>query len=274
MTGVPQLARPRPLQPDVVVNGETIPAAAIAAEAQYHPAPPGKPGAAWSAAARALAVHALLLQESRRLGLAPEPRAVGAGRRETDDEALIRAVIEASVAPAPPTEADCRETYVRHPHRFRAPTLYAAAHILLPAAPEDAVARAAAATTAAVLLAELVRDSGAFDRLARAHSACSSREAGGRLGQLLAGDTVPEFEAALDRLAPGEIASEPVATRYGLHVVRLDARAEGAVLPYEQVAPRIRESLEKGAWVMAAKRLVATLIAKAEVTGVDLARAA
>ena len=29
------------------------------------------------------------------------------------------------------------------------------------------------------------------------------------------------------------------------HVNRLDARADGAVLPYEQVAPRIRESLEK-----------------------------
>ena len=102
MTDAPQLVRPRPLQPDVVVNGETISAAAIAAEAQNHPAPPGKPGAAWSAAARALAVHALLLQEARRLGLAPAPRALGAGRRETDDEALIRAVIEPRVAPAPP----------------------------------------------------------------------------------------------------------------------------------------------------------------------------
>jgi len=274
MTDAPQLVRPRPLQPDVVVNGETISAAAIAAEAQNHPAPPGKPGAAWSAAARALAVHALLLQEARRLSLAPEPRALGAGRRETDDEALIRAVIEARVAPDPPSEAACRAIHARHPDRFRAPTLYATAHILLPAAPEDAAGRSAAATTAEVLLAELVRDPGAFDRLARAHSACSSREAGGRLGQVLAGDTVPEFEAALDRLSPGQIAPEPVATRYGLHVVRLDARAEGAVLPYEQTAPRIRESLEKGAWVVAAKRLVATLIAKAEVTGVDLARAA
>jgi peptidyl-prolyl cis-trans isomerase C len=274
MTDAPQLVRPRPLQPDVVVNGETISAAAIAAEAQNHPAAPGKPGAAWSAAARALAVHALLLQEARHLSLVPEPRSLGAGRRETDDEALIRAVIEASVAPAPPTEAACRAIYTRHPDRFRAPTLYAAAHILLPAAPEDAAARSTAATSAAVLLAELVRDPGAFDRLARGHSACSSREAGGRLGQVLAGDTVPEFEAALDRLAPGEIAPEAVATCYGLHLIRLDARAEGAVLPYEQVAPRIRESLEKGAWVVAAKRLVATIIAKAEVTGVNLARAA
>ncbi len=225
------------LQPALVVNGETVPAAAIAAEAQNHPAPPGKPGLAWRAAARALAIRALLLQEASRLGLAPAPRSLGVGRRETDDEALIRAVIEARVAPDPPSEAACRATYARHPERFRAPTLYAAAHILLPVAPEDAAARAAASATAAVLLAELGRDPGAFERLARAHSACSSREAGGRLGQILAGDTVPEFEAALDQLGLGEIAPEAVATRYGLHVIRLDARAEGALLPYEQVSP-------------------------------------
>jgi peptidyl-prolyl cis-trans isomerase C len=257
-----------------MVNGETISAAAIAAEAQNHPAPPGKPGVAWTAAARALVVRALLLQEARCLGLAPQPQSLGGGRRETDDEALIRAVIEVHVAPAPPNEAACRAVYARSPDRFHAPTLYAAAHILLPAAQEDAAGRSAAATTAGILLAELVRDPGAFDRLARAHSACPSREAGGRLGQVLAGDTVPEFEAALDRLSPGQIASEPVATRYGLHVLRLDARAEGAVLPYEQVAPRIRESLEKGAWVVAAKQFVATLIARAEITGINLARAA
>ncbi|NCO17517.1 MAG: peptidase, partial [Alphaproteobacteria bacterium] len=63
-----------PLQPELCVNGEVIPAAAIAAEAQNHPAPPGKPGLAWRAAARALAVRALLLQEARRLGLSPAPQ--------------------------------------------------------------------------------------------------------------------------------------------------------------------------------------------------------
>ena len=44
-----------PLQPDVVVNAERIPARLIAAEVQNHAAPPGKPGYAWRAAARALA---------------------------------------------------------------------------------------------------------------------------------------------------------------------------------------------------------------------------
>jgi peptidyl-prolyl cis-trans isomerase C len=265
---------PGPLQPEVVVNGQPIPARDIATEAQNHPAPPGKPGLAWRAAARALAVRALLLQEAARLGIAAEPRELAPGRRETLDEALIRALIEARVAPEPPSEAACRAHYARHAQDFRAPTLYAAAHILLPAAPDDAAARAGAETVARALLAELARDPEAFARLAREHSACSSREAGGRLGQVLAGETVPEFEAVLDRLEPGTIAPEPVATRYGIHIVRLDARAEGAALPYDKVARAIRDRLEKTAWALAARRLVAELVAAAEITGIEFDRAA
>lgn len=255
-----------PLLPEVVVNGEIIPAARIAAEAQMHPAPPGKPGLAWRAAARALAVRTLLRQEAARAGLRAEPRPLGEGRRETEEEALIRALIEARVAPAPPDEAAVRAAYDRDREAFRAPTLYAAAHILLAAPPGDAGAEA----TARALIAELAADPGAFERLARAHSACSSREAGGRLGQIAAGEAAPEFEAALDRLAPGEIAAAPVATRYGLHLIRLDARAEGAVLPYEHAAPQIREAFERAAWARAACALVAELAAGAEIRGVAL----
>lgn len=259
-----------PLQPEVAVNGETIPPAAIAAEAQMHPAPPGKPGLAWRAAARALAVRALLRQEAARAGLRAQPRDLGEGRRETEEEALIRALIEVRVAPEPPAEAAVQAAYDRDPGAFRAPTLYAAAHILLPAPPGDAAARAAAQALARTLLAELAADPGAFDRLARAHSACSSREAGGRLGQIGAGETVPEFEAALEALAEGGIAAEPVATRYGLHVIRLDARAKGEILPFARVAPQIREALERAAWARAARDLVAGLAAAAEIRGVDL----
>ena len=41
------------LLPPVTVNGVAIDPALIAAEAQNHPAPKGKPGFAWRAAARA-----------------------------------------------------------------------------------------------------------------------------------------------------------------------------------------------------------------------------
>ncbi|WP_340108710.1 peptidylprolyl isomerase [Pikeienuella sp. HZG-20] len=268
------MATPNPLQPDLVINGETIPAALIAAEAQNHPAPPGKPGHAWRAAARALAIRALLLQEARRLGLSPAPEEIAPGRRELDDEALIRAVIERNVTPAPPDEAACRAIYAAHPERFRSPALYEASHILLPAEPGDADARAAAQALGRALIAEIARDPGAFERLARENSACDSRANGGRLGQIGPGDTVAEFEAALDALAPGAVAPAPVETRYGVHVIRLDARAEGALLPFESVRAGIQEQVERAAWAREARALVARLAAAAETRGVDLSPAA
>jgi peptidyl-prolyl cis-trans isomerase C len=263
-----------PLQPDLVVNGETIPSAAIAAEAQNHPAPKGKPGLAWRAAARALTVRALLLQEARRLGLNPTPRELAPGRRETDEEALIRAVIEAEAEVAPVTEADMRAAYDADPGRFRGRTIYEAAHILFAAAPDDAGARTAAEDAAKAALGQLARDPRAFDRLARENSACPSREAGGRLGQILAGDTVPEFEAALDAAREGEIVGFPVATRYGVHVIRLDGRLPGQVPPFETVAPAIRLHLEKTGWARAARALTARLVAGATLSGVDFPAAA
>jgi peptidyl-prolyl cis-trans isomerase C len=42
------------------------------------------------------------------------------------------------------------------------------------------------------------------------------------------------------------------------------------VLPFDAVAPRIREMLEKRAWAMAARDFVAQLIARAEVAGVTM----
>lgn len=259
-----------PLLSDVTVNGESISAEAIAAEAQNHPAPKSKPGLAWTAAARALAIRALLLQEARRRGLAPDPQEVGAGRVETPDEALIRQVLDAALDPPPPTDADLRRAYEAAPDRWRAPTLYEAAHILLPVRPGDVDGLAAARLQADALLATITRSPRAFDGLARENSACPSRDAGGRLGQLISGDTVPEFEAALDALVEGAICAAPVQTRYGLHIIRLDARAPGAVLPFEAVAPRIREMLEKAAWASAARDFVTGLAAGAEVTGITL----
>ena len=97
----------------------------------------------------------------------------------------------------------------------------------------------------------------------------NSRANGGRLGQIAAGDTVPEFEAALAILPVGGVTLEPVATRFGLHVIRLDARAEGALLPFEAVHPRIRDMLERATWARESRALVARLLTESRVSGVD-----
>jgi peptidyl-prolyl cis-trans isomerase C len=262
--------RQRPAPEPVTVNGVVIPAEAIAAEAQNHPVPKGKPGWAWKQAARALALRELLLQEARALGLAPSPLELSEGRWETEEEAQIRRLLEEAILPAPVDEAELRAIYEAAPERFRGPTLYEAAHILFSAPPDDAPARAAARTKAGEVLEKLLRDPRCFGALAAEHSACSSRTNGGVLGQLASGDTVPEFEAALAALEEGGISLQPVESRYGFHLIRLDARVRGEVLPFATVLPRLRAAQEKARWTRASHAYVARLSAGADITGVAL----
>lgn len=258
----------KPLLPPVAVNGVEIDPGRIAAEAQNHPAPRGKPGAAWKAAARALAIRELLLQEAGTRGLVADPAEIAPGQWETEDEALIRQLLDQALRPIPANEADLRARYEADPDRFRAPSLYEAAHILIATPPGDTVARASARATAGSLLVELGQDPRRFGTLAAQHSGCSSKAAGGALGQLSSGDCVPEFEAALATLDEGAIAMAE--TRYGVHVIRLDARVRGDVLPFEAVLPHLCEAHDKAAWARAGRDLVATLIASAAITGIDL----
>ena len=264
----------KPLLPPITVNGVTISAELIAAEAQNHPAPKGKPGLAWKSAARALALRELMLQEARAAGLTPEPAELAPGQWETEEEALVRQVLELRLEPEPVTEGNLRKHYDASPGRFRAPSLYEAAHILIAAPPDDLAARAQAKEQATALLEQLHAEPKRFAALARDYSACSSRGNGGVLGQLSSGDTVPEFEAALVAMAEGAISAAPVQTRYGFHLIRLDARAKGAVLPFEAVEPHLRAAAEKAAWVRASRAWAERLVAGASVTGIDMAPAA
>lgn len=260
----------QPLLADVIVNGVVIPAARIGAEAQMHAAPKGKPGLAWRAAARALAMRELLLQEARASGLESRVAELGPGTTETDDESLVRQVLELAVVPEPVDEDALKARYDADPGSFRAPPLWEVSHILFAADPADAPARQAARQAAEATLADLSRNPQAWDRLARERSACPSAAQGGRLGQMGPGDTVAGFETALRRLAPDETAPEPVETQFGFHVIRLDDGAPGAVLPWAVVAPRLREAAEKVAWVRAAQAYSRDLARRAELIGVDL----
>lgn len=258
------------LFPDVVVNGETIAPAAIAAEAQNHPGPAGKPGIAWRKAAQALTIRALLLQEAARRGLQAEVQELAPGRFETEDEATIRTLLEEAVEPAEVTEAQIHAEWARDPDRFRTAPLWDVSHILCACDPRDEEGSAAARSRAEALLARLDGDAKGFAALAARESECGSKSAGGALGQLGPGDTVPEFEAALRGLTAETVTPEPVQTRHGWHIIRLNAVAPGAVLPFETVAPKIAQALEKAAWTAASRAFIAALADQSDIQGATL----
>jgi len=252
----------------ISVNGVAIAREDISREAQNHRAE--TPAAAWLEAAQALVVRQLLLQEARRLGLSPEPATDHRGRRETDEEALIRSLVEHEVITPTPDEASCRRYYEQNRQKFRSSDLYEAAHILIAANPNDPKQVAEKRKSALALIEILARDASSFADAARVYSACSSREHGGNLGQISRGQTVVEFEEGLSRLTPGLIAPEPIHTRYGFHVVRLDRKIEGEALAYELVAKRIADYLIETCRRRAVAQYIGILAGQARIDGFSL----
>jgi peptidyl-prolyl cis-trans isomerase SurA len=74
-----------------------------------------------------------------------------------------------------------------------------------------------------------------FEQLAKATSDDPSSVKGGMLGWLMPGETVPEFELALNSLEPGTV-SEPVRTQFGYHLIEVLDRRDSDVSEERQKA--------------------------------------
>jgi peptidyl-prolyl cis-trans isomerase C len=251
----------------VMVNDVAIPHAAIAREAQNHQAESS--AAAWELATRALVIRELLLQRAWALDLVADPRTED-GARETDEESLIRLLLEREVITPKADDGVCRRYYDSNQARFRGPDLFEPAHILFKGRRDDADAYAKADAQAAAVLMELQQHPDRFDSLARSLSDCPSATEGGRLGQVVRGETTPEFETFLVAMQPGQICPTPVRTRYGVHVLRLDRRIAGETLPFEAVRTRIASYLEERTWRRAVAQYIALVAGQARIAGFDL----
>ncbi len=67
-----------------------------------------------------------------------------------------------------------------------------------------------------------------FEDLAKLFSNDLSASRGGDLGWIYPGDTVPEFERAMDALKPGEV-SEPIESPFGVHLIQVMERKKDDV---------------------------------------------
>jgi len=253
----------------ITVNGHDIAPAVIAAEIQNHPAASAE--AAQEDAVRALVVRELLLQEAQRLAITPEPVVDEEGRKENEDDALIRQLLDDQLTVPQADEASCRRYYDNNTDKFRSPDIFVAAHILLSASPDDKDAYEAVTLEAQAIISAVTENPKMFAVIARERSDCSSGKDDGCLGQVVRGQTLPEFETFLFALEEGQLSSVPVKTRYGVHVLRLDRRMAGRTLPFDLVETKITDFLAEASWRLAVSQYIKILAGRAEIRGVDMA---
>ncbi len=250
--------------PAIRVNDRVIDHDEIAREVQYHPSP--TLAEARRRAARALVVRELLLAEADVQDVRDTNRMDG----ETGEEARIRQLIEQQVTVPEPSEGDCRRYYEKNGARMRTADEHEVSHILIPAPPDDAEIRAEARKKAMALTDELRRQPDRFLGLAKERSSCPSAEDGGYLGWIARGQTAPEFEKALSRLAIDEIPEYPVETRFGFHVVLVHQRHAGQPVTFESCREKIADYLREHVRRKAVSQYIRVLAGRHEVAGFDL----
>lgn len=106
-----------------------------------------------------------------------------------------------------------------------------ARHILL--RPSAQLTESAATERLADYRRRVVAGQADFATLARENSQDGSAREGGDLGWVSPGQFVPEFEEAMNKLAPGQI-SQPVVSRFGVHLIQLMERRDTQLSQREQ----------------------------------------
>jgi len=244
----------------ISVNGVEITDADVERELPHHESAPNPV----QAATEALVLRQVLLDASRQAGLD--------AASSSEEDAIIERLLAREVKAPIPTEEECRRYYDNHPERFRSGDLVEASHILFQVTettPLDALR-----SKAKDILSQVLADPAAFDQCARDYSNCPSGEMGGNLGQLTRGQTVPEFERAVFGMHEGEIAAHLVETRFGLHIVRVNHKADGVLLPFDAVKQSIARFLSDYAEDKATRQYLEILVGQADIRGITLNGAA
>lgn len=209
------------------------------------------------------AARELLRQRSVAVGLLDEASTDEGTVDEAIEELLAREVVTPD-----PTEEECRRYYDGRRREFESGDLVHARHILFQATPSVSIPELRARAEEA--LNALLHAPERFAALAADLSNCPSGQRGGNLGQIGRGDMVPEFETAIFRLGPIGLLRELVRTRHGFHIVAVDQRIPGKLLPFDLVRDEIADRLKALVEEKALRQYVSVLAGKAEVQGADL----
>ncbi|MDN3517652.1 peptidylprolyl isomerase [Aquisalimonas lutea] len=172
---------------------------------------------------------ALIAQDARSNGLADDPR-VRARMRNMHYAVLAQAMLEDLKGRAV-SEDRMRERFNEAVASGEHSQEFHARHILLRSAEE------------AREVIEALDDGADFARLARERSHGPTASRGGDLGWVVPGEMVATFGEAIKELEVGEYTHEPIRTRYGHHVIKLEDRREREPPRFEQMTGHLRNEL-------------------------------
>lgn len=215
----------------------------------------------------------LLRQEAQRQGLLDAADAPSADGVISEAAAgAIEALLERELAIPEPAEEACRRRYAAHEGAWRSGERVRVRHILF--AVTRGVDVAALRKRAEPIFLEVRCDDGkgpdAFAAAARKWSNCPSGADGGDLGWLTSADCAPEFARELFGRAEVGVLPRLVHSRFGLHIVEVQAREPGIAQPFEAVRGAVAMSLRQQAYVTALRQYLRLLAGQAQVEGVDL----
>lgn len=139
-------------------------------------------------------------------------------------------------------ESDVKEFYENNMGKFRRPKTVEASHILFkidegagPAVIEDKKKKADD-------VLKMIKEGQPFGELAKKHSDCPSKSAGGYLGAFERKDMVEPFAGKSFSMKAGEI-SEPVLTKFGWHIIKVNKINEEKVFSLKEIESGIRKKI-------------------------------
>jgi len=240
----PATATEKPL---AVVNGEAVPGMYANFIRQNRIKRNMPPESLTDDAIKEGAVTATLLaQEAVKKGLDKEPSVVAALQFQRM-ELLGRAALEDYLRAHPITEETVKAEF-KNAKEKAGETEYRARHILVSSEKEakDVIAKLNASKKAK------------FEDLAKKQSKDTSAGNGGDLGWVLPANLVPEFAQTMVGLKKGEVTKNPVQTRFGWHVIRLEETRKLDFPDYEKIKNRITGQLQQQQIGKLVKELAAT----------------
>lgn len=194
-----------------------------------------------------LLVQKVLAAQAREAGIDRDPMIQRRMANETDKllsaERLLAVEAEARREfDAQNADARVREVYVQRKESLRTPEQVSVTHILFDTKKRsaDEAMKLAQDARARIVAGEDI------EALARALSDDpSARRNGGRLDYFAKERMDPAFSrAAFAMVKIGEV-SEPVVSRFGVHVIRLEGRKDSAIPPFEDVKGTLTDEMRK-----------------------------